>query len=72
MKKENFDSLIEDFNEKTSAQAPLKYEDRIDRLTLPIPKECKAKYNELQEISGKGFSKVLTEIIIQAINKAKI
>lgn len=65
---QSLDGILESF-ELGAMDAP----DRNDRqsVTVWLPRGAKARYDRLQEISGRRFSKKVREIIMAAIEKAE-
>jgi hypothetical protein len=66
--KSTIDSVLKEF-EIESMNYDGKYIETHKNLSLPIPGDTKAKYDELQEKTGKNFGKALQKITKAIIDK---
>lgn len=64
-------NIIEDFSKEVKAlevEQLTVVEKNLKILSLPVPEEYKAKYDELQTITGRKFGKLLQEVLKKAID----
>lgn len=66
---QEIDLILEDFNNDKKDEGKFQY--THERITLVLPNDYKKRYDEIQELSGKKFSKVISKIVKKAIDSVK-
>ena len=69
MSEKMIDTYVNDFKSKLGEPVN---ESSISSITVRVPESIKAKYDEIQSMSGKKLSKVLSQFICDFVKKSEI